>query len=124
MVQSAINTVIVFQVRRRLSEIFAQAQAEIETLKKTENELRMGQSKLEDLGRRLDQEQVEFSKISYWTFTHYFFFLKLKNEVERSIASLKERNSELEDSLGKLKSQDKNFDVDEAVVTTAPIYKQ
>lgn len=65
MVQSAINTVIVFQVRRRLSEIFAQAQAEIETLKKTENELRMGQSKLEDLGRRLDQEQVEFSKISY-----------------------------------------------------------
>lgn len=65
MVQSAINTVIVFQVRRRLSEIFAQAQAEIETLKKTENELRMGQSKLEDLGRRLDQEQVEFLKISY-----------------------------------------------------------
>lgn len=74
MVQSAINTVIVFQVRRRLSEIFAQAQAEIETLKKTENELRMGQSKLEDLGRRLDQEQVEFSKISYWTFTHYYIF--------------------------------------------------
>jgi ESCRT-I complex subunit TSG101 len=65
MAQSAINTVIVFQVRRRLSEIFAQAQAEIETLKKTENELRMGQSKLEDLGRRLDQEQVEFLKISY-----------------------------------------------------------
>lgn len=49
---------IVLQVRRRLSEIFAQSQAEIETLKKTENELRMGQSKLEDLGRRLDQEQV------------------------------------------------------------------
>lgn len=52
------------------------------------------------------------------------FFFKFKNEVERSISSLKERNSELEDSLGKLKLQDKNFDVDEAVVTTAPIYKQ
>ena len=46
------------QVRRRLSDIFAQAQAEIETLKKTENELRSGQGKLEELGRRLDQEQV------------------------------------------------------------------
>lgn len=46
------------QVRRRLSEIFAQSQAEIETLKKTENELRTGQSKLEELSRRLDQEQV------------------------------------------------------------------
>ncbi len=78
MAQSAINTVIVFQVRRRLSEIFAQAQAEIETLKKTENELRMGQSKLEDLGRRLDQEQVEFLKISYWTFTHYYYFILIK----------------------------------------------
>ncbi|XP_046441199.1 tumor susceptibility gene 101 protein-like [Daphnia pulex] len=102
-IRASLLSAVEDKVRRRLSEIFAQAQAEIETLKKTENELRMGQSKLEDLGRRLDQEQ---------------------NEVERSIASLKERNSELEDSLGKLKSQDKNFDVDEAVVTTAPIYKQ
>ena len=83
----------------------------------------MGQSKLEDLGRRLDQEQVEFKKNPIEDLL-IIFFSKLKNEVERSIASLKERNSELEDSLGKLKSQDKNFDVDEAVVTTAPIYKQ
>lgn len=45
-------------MRRRLSEIFAQSQAEIETLKKTENELRTGQTKLEELSRRLDQEQV------------------------------------------------------------------
>ena len=45
-------------MRRRLSEIFAQSQAEIETLKKTENELRVGQNKLEELGKRLDQEQV------------------------------------------------------------------
>lgn len=52
------HILFLLQVRRRLSEIFAQAQAEVETLKKTENELRAGQSKLEDLGRRLDQEQV------------------------------------------------------------------
>lgn len=50
--------------------------------------------------------------------------MKFKSEVERSIASLRERHTELEDSLGKLKSQDANFDVDEAVVTTAPIYRQ
>lgn len=45
-------------------------------------------------------------------------------EVERNISSLKERSIELEETLNKIKSQDSNFDVDEAVVTTAPIYKQ
>lgn len=45
-------------------------------------------------------------------------------EVERGITSLKERSMELEETLNKIKSQDSNFDVDEAVVTTAPIYKQ
>lgn len=59
-----------FKVRRRLSEIFAQAQAEIETLKKTENELRLGQAKLEDLGRRLDQEQVFSSFLSTFISTY------------------------------------------------------
>lgn len=44
--------------------------------------------------------------------------------MERSITSLKERSSELEDALTKLKTQDSNFDVDEAVVTTAPIFRQ
>lgn len=62
-----------FQVRRRLSEVFAQAQAEIETLKKTENELRTGQSKLEDLGRRLDQEQV----LSTLSFAIFHFHLNI-----------------------------------------------
>ena len=45
-------------------------------------------------------------------------------EMDRSILSLKERLTELEDALSKLKTQDDQFDVDEAVVTTAPIYKQ
>ena len=52
------------------------------------------------------------------------YVILFQNEVERSIASLKERNSELEEALTKLKTQDSNFDVDEAVVTTAVIYKQ
>jgi ESCRT-I complex subunit TSG101 len=50
--------------------------------------------------------------------------LYLQTELERNIAALKERSSELEDALTKLKTQDANFDVDEAVVTTAPLYKQ
>ena len=73
-----------FQVRRRLSEVFAQAQAEIETLKKTENELRTGQSKLEDLGRRLDQEQV-LSTLSFaifhFTLLYTFQFFRAKLNV-------------------------------------------
>jgi len=102
-IRASLLSAVEDKVRRRLSEIFAQSQAEIETLKKTENELRTGQTKLEELSRRLDQEQME---------------------VERNISSLKERSIELEETLNKIKSQDSNFDVDEAVVTTAPIYKQ
>jgi len=102
-IRASLLSAVEDKVRRRLSEIFAQSQAENETLKKTENELRMGQSKLEELSRRLDQEQIE---------------------VERGISSLRERSNELEETLNKIKSQDSNFDVDEAVVTTAPIYKQ
>jgi hypothetical protein len=62
-------------VRRRLSEVFAQSQAEIETLKKTENELRVGQNKLEELGKRLDQEQVwpfSFAPIFFLQFSFKF----------------------------------------------------
>ncbi len=83
----------------------------------------MGQSKLEDLGRRLDQEQVILEFI-FTLIRCTNFLLNFKNEVERSIASLRERTTELEDALSKLKTQDANFDVDEAVVTTAPIYRQ
>lgn len=37
---------------------------------------------------------------------------------------MKERSAELDVAVSKLKEQDSNFDVDEAVVTTAPIFKQ
>lgn len=57
-IRASLLSAVEDKVRRRLGEIFAQKQAEIETLKKTENELRAGQAKLEDLGRRLDLEQV------------------------------------------------------------------
>lgn len=102
-IRASLLSAVEDKVRRRLNEIFSQGQAELETLKKTENELRVGHQKLEELGRRLDQEQ---------------------SEIERSISSLRERTGELEEALAKVKTQDENFDVDEAVVTTAPIYKQ
>ena len=59
------------KVRRRLSEIFAQAQAEMETLKKTENELQQGQVKLEELSKRLDQEQVHV-RCNCWVMIIHF----------------------------------------------------
>lgn len=44
-------------------------------------------------------------------------------ELERNITILKEKDVELEKSIDELKEQN-DVDVDEAVTTTAPLYKQ
>lgn len=46
------------KLRRRLGEQFFQAQAELETLSRTQQELTQGKNKLEDILARLEKEQV------------------------------------------------------------------
>lgn len=90
------------KMRRRLREIFAQSQAELDALKKTEDDLQRGKGTLEEMLQKLEREQ---------------------NDVETNLALLKEKNQELESVLAKLESQEK-IDVDDAVSPTAPLYKQ
>ncbi|OQV22508.1 Tumor susceptibility 101 [Hypsibius exemplaris] len=87
---------------RRLNEIVAQAQDEITSLTKTHDELERGRRNLDEIFERLEKEQ---------------------RAVDRNIAVLTEKTAELRTAIEKSSTQE-SFDVDEAVVPTAPLYKQ
>lgn len=89
-------------MRRRLREQFSQLQAELETLRRTQQELTNGSARLTDL----------FSKLN-----------KDKAELEKNINILQDKESELENEISKL-SDNQAIDVDEAVTPIAPLYKQ
>lgn len=90
------------KLRRRLREQFSQLQAELETLKRTQQELTNGSARLSDLFVKLEKE---------------------KSELEKNVNTLKDKESELEKEIEKL-SDNQSIDVDEAVTTIAPLYKQ
>ncbi|KAK7457289.1 hypothetical protein BaRGS_00039261 [Batillaria attramentaria] len=90
------------KMKRKLREFFAQAQAEMDVLKKTETDLTKGKEKLETMIRELEQE---------------------KAAIGSSITLLTDKDREVKDALQKMESNDK-VDVDEAVVTTTPLYRQ
>jgi len=90
------------KLRRRLDEQYAQARAELDILQQSSAELAQGKQRLDKIIERLDNE---------------------KNELERNIVLLKEKESELDKALSRL-SDEEPIDVDEAVTTTAPLYKQ
>lgn len=96
--QSAVSD----KVRRRLREKFSQYQAELETLNRTQQELTNGSSRLNDILATLNKE---------------------KSENEKNILILQDKESELEKLIEKL-SENQSIDVDEAVITIAPLYRQ
>lgn len=90
------------KLRRRLCDQFSQLQAELETLRRTQKELTNGSSRLADLFTKLKKE---------------------KAELEKNINILQDKETELEKEIAKL-SDSQSIDVDEAVTTIAPLYKQ
>ncbi|KFM73485.1 Tumor susceptibility 101 protein, partial [Stegodyphus mimosarum] len=90
------------KLKKRLREVLAQSQAEIEVLKKTEEDLNKGKSKLEDIINQLQQEQ---------------------SQMEKNIHILRSKEEEINELLAKVENQDE-VDIDEAVVAPAPLYKQ
>ncbi|KAK8782118.1 hypothetical protein V5799_016541 [Amblyomma americanum] len=74
----------------------------MDVLKRTHDELTQGKTKLDDLISRMDREQAE---------------------LEANLQNLRERNEELKELIRKMENQGA-INVDEAVVTTAPLYKQ
>lgn len=101
-IRASLLSAVEDKVRRRLREQFSQMQAEIETLTRTQQELTQGKNKLDDIITRLEKEQVE---------------------LDKNITVLEDKEQELEKAIARLSEQEA-IDVDEAVTTTAPLYKQ
>lgn len=85
-----------------MKEQYLQNQAELETLKRTQEELRQGRAKLDVMLTKLEKE---------------------KKDLEKNITLLKDKEQELNTAIEKIGVQE-SIDVDDAVTTTAPLYKQ
>lgn len=87
---------------RRMKEQYLQNQAELETLKRTQEDLRQGKAKLDVMLNKLEKE---------------------KKDLEKNITLLRDKEQELNTAIEKIGVQE-SIDVDDAVTTTAPLYKQ
>lgn len=101
-IKASLISAIEDKMRRRIQEKVNQCQAEIQTLKRTKQELSDGQIKLTELISKLERDEIELKK---------------------NIQLLRDKDVELTKSLETLEENDQ-IDVDEAVTTTAPLYKQ
>jgi ESCRT-I complex subunit TSG101 len=90
------------KIRRRLGDEFATRQAETDSIRKTGEELSAGRSKLSTMVARLQQESTELDNN-----------IKILTDKQEEMSELSEK---LEEST--------EMDVDEAVLPTAPLYKQ
>ncbi|CAG9864501.1 unnamed protein product [Phyllotreta striolata] len=101
-IRESLMTALEEKLLRRMKEQFQQNQAELDTLKRTQDELRQGKSKLDGILSRLEKE---------------------KNDLDKNITMLQDKEQELEKAIERISNQE-SIDVDDAVTTTAPLYKQ
>jgi len=90
------------KIKKKLQEILAQSQAEMQTLKQTEKDLQNGSKILTDMVSKINNEQ---------------------SEVDTNITILNQKTSETEQLIEKLKQAD-DIDIDEAIVPATPLHKQ
>ncbi|MGH0140673.1 UNVERIFIED_CONTAM: hypothetical protein FKN15_037781, partial [Acipenser sinensis] len=102
-IRASLISAVSDKLRWRMKEEMDRAQAELNALKRTEEDLKTGHQKLEQMVSRLDQEVTE---------------------VDRNIDLLKKKDEELSSALEKMTSQSENNDIDDVIVPTAPLYKQ
>lgn len=90
------------KIKWRLKETFAQAQAEMDVLYKTQADLLKGKDKLEKMIKDLEKE---------------------KSDISANIQLLKQKDGEIKEALARIENQEQ-ISIDDAVVTTAPLYRQ
>lgn len=101
-IRASLISAIEDKIRRQVNERRNQYEAEINTLRRTKDELMEGRSKIYEIMQRLDNEE---------------------RDLKSHLSMLQTKDQELEKQLESLNKIDK-IDVDEAVTTTAPLYKQ
>ncbi|EDO39177.1 predicted protein [Nematostella vectensis] len=103
MIKASLLSAVEDKLRRKAKATFEQAQIELDQLNRTQEELKRGGEKLQDIVTKLQKEQAD---------------------VENNINVLTQKNEEISDVIAKLESDTGNLQIDEAVVTTAPLYNQ
>ncbi|XP_064544390.1 tumor susceptibility gene 101 protein [Drosophila montana] len=101
-IKASLISAVEDKLRRRIQEKVNQYQAEIETLNRTKQELVEGSAKIDAIVTRLEREEVD---------------------LQKNISLLRDKEEELQKSLETLESAEA-IDPDEAVTTTAPLYRQ
>jgi len=101
-IRASLLSAVEDKMRRRLRELFTQAQAELDTLQRTNDDLTAGKTQLDAMMERMAREQAE---------------------VEASLATLQQKDAEIRETLAKMEGQEE-LDIDEVVVPTAPLYRQ
>ncbi|KTF86711.1 hypothetical protein cypCar_00034165 [Cyprinus carpio] len=102
-IRASLVSAVSDKLRRRMKEEMDRAQAELDALKRTEEDLKRGHQKLEEMVTKLDLEMAD---------------------VDKNIDLLKQRDEELTVALEKMENQSENNDIDDVIVPAAPLYKQ
>lgn len=135
-IRASLISAVSDKLRWRMKEEMDRAQAELDALKRTEEDLKKGHQKLEEMVSRLDQEVVRRPPVFVLVFTLFFFlpryqtffllfiYFSQQAEVDRNIELLKKKDEELSEALEKMENQTENNDIDDIIVPTAPLYKQ
>ncbi|GAA6093675.1 tumor susceptibility gene 101 protein, partial [Tachysurus ichikawai] len=102
-IRASLVSAVSDKLRWRMKEEMDRSQAELDALKRTEEDLKKGHQKLEEMVSKVDQEMAD---------------------VDRNIELLKKKDEELTAALEKMEQQSENNDIDELIVPTAPLYRQ
>ena len=102
-IRASLISAVSDKLRWRMKEEIGCAQAELNALKRTEEDLKKGHQKPEQMVNRLDEEVAE---------------------VDKNIELLRKKDEELSSALEKMENQSENNDIDEVIIPTAPLYKQ
>lgn len=123
-IKASLVSAVEDKFRRRIQERVNQYQAEMETLNRTKQELLDGRNKINDIVSKLEREEVcQFVNVFAVDIVINARTSLFQNELKANITVLKDKEHALEKSLESLENVD-GIDVDEAVTTTAPLYKQ
>lgn len=101
-IKASILSAVEDKVRRRIRDEFSTRGAETDSLRKIGEDLTAGKARLEQMMQKLQDESAE---------------------LDRSIKTLEDKQTEMSDLVAKLE-ESAEIDVDEAVVASAPLFKQ
>lgn len=101
--RQSLESAVEDKIRRQVKQVLDTAQEEMDGLLKTQEELKQGSQKVNQMIQDMENK---------------------KTELNQSVEILKSKNTELESVLDYLRAQPEEIDVDEAVQATNPLYNQ